>query len=343
MSKKIPYSALNALQEAVFILDGSRKILFANEIAETVFGKGYVGLDFVQAIRHPGCIKIVDGVINGETMPLEQISLELPVKALFDVQASMISKRRLIVSFRDVSDLSEAEQMRTDFVANVSHELRSPLTSLSGFIETLRGPAKNDKKAQERFLGLMDQEASRMVRLISDLLSLSKVQANLRIRPTGSADIVEIINQIKAILNDVAAKEEKQIVVEASAAELHLTGNADELTQVFQNLIENALKYGKRNSSVRVKINRVKNMPGIDGEAISVEIHDEGEGIEKHHLARLTERFYRVDTHRSRDKGGTGLGLAIVKHIVNHHRGRMHIESEVGVGSTFTVYLPVGD
>ena len=189
----------------------------------------------------------------------------------------------------------------------------------------------------------MDQEASRMVRLISDLLSLSKVEANLRIRPTGTADIVEIINQIKAILNDVAAIEEKQIIIEASAAELNLTGNADELTQVFQNLIENAIKYGKRNSSVRVKINRTKNIPGIDGEAISVEIHDEGEGIEKHHLARLTERFYRVDTHRSRDKGGTGLGLAIVKHIVNHHRGRMHIESEVGVGSTFTVYLPVGD
>ena len=343
MSKKIPYSALNALQEAVLILDGSRTILFANSAAEAAFGKGYVGLNFVQLIRHPDCIKIVDAVINGELLLREQITLEQPVKALFSVQASSISKRKFMVSFRDISDLSEAEQMRSDFVANVSHELRSPLTSLSGFIETLRGPAKNDKKAQERFLGLMDQEASRMVRLISDLLSLSKVEANLRIRPTGTADIVEIINQIKAILNDVAAKEEKQIIVEASATELHLTGNADELTQVFQNLIENAIKYGKRNSSVRVKINRTKNIPGIDGEAISVEIHDEGEGIEKHHLARLTERFYRVDTHRSRDKGGTGLGLAIVKHIVNHHRGRMHIESEVGVGSTFTVYLPVGD
>ncbi len=347
MTDKLLHTALDLLQEAVFILDVERTVKFSNSVAIDLFGDGFVGNDFVQIIRHPECIKAIDEVRKGKESAEYSISIDYPVKANFSVLVSRLGKKKrgnaeILVSLKDISDLREAEQMRSDFVANVSHELRSPLTALAGFIETLRGSAKDDEVARERFLGLMDHEASRMVRLIADLLSLSKLEANLRIRPSGQADVVAIIRRVQTSLNDLAKKESKTVELEIAvpAEASKIPGNEDELTQVFQNLIENAIKYGSQGTTVSIKVDTKESVAGIPGQAVAVEIRDQGEGIPKHQIARLTERFYRVDTHRSRDKGGTGLGLAIVKHIMNHHRGRMHIDSEVGVGSTFTIYLP---
>ena len=197
------------------------------------------------------------------------------------------------------------------------------------------------KLQENAFLGLMEREASRMTRLISDLLSLSKVEANLRIRPSGQVDIAALIHRIEATLDAQVKKEKKTLEINIASQNLIITGNEDELTQVFQNLIENAVKYGAQDSKITVEIFEQENVVGIPGTAMAVKICDQGNGIEKEHLSRLTERFYRVDTHRSRDKGGTGLGLAIVKHIVNRHRGRLQIDSEVDIGSTFSVYLPI--
>lgn len=343
------HAALNAVQEAVFILDDQRCVIFTNNIAEAYFGDDFIGNDFVQVIRHPECIKIIESVQNGKKTASTIVSIERPIKAEFNIKVTILSEvfeqnnqeKKILVSLKDVSDLREAEKMRTDFVANVSHELRSPLTALAGFIETLRGAAKDDPAARERFLDLMNHEATRMVHMISDLLSLSKVEALSRMRPTGRTNVDSLLKRIITTLGELAEQEKTEVKLEISTPNAVVEGNEEELTQVFQNLVENAIKYGAPNTIVKIEVGTLSSAAGISGATLVTKISDTGEGIAKEHIARLTERFYRVDTHRSRDKGGTGLGLAIVKHIINRHRGRLQIKSTVGIGSTFIVQLPV--
>jgi len=269
-----------------------------------------------------------------------------PVNETFDVKVSPFTVDEiggnllLLISFRDVSAVLQAEEMRSDFVANVSHELRSPLSSITGFIETLKGPAKNDAAAQTRFLDLMEQEAVRMARLIADLLSLSTVEAKRRQRPQDSIDVVAIAQQVQALFEKSAADQERTIELIVPEPIALIPGDADELNQVIHNLLENALKYSAPHSTITVTISIQTKVAGMSGSTLAIQITDRGEGIAPQHLPRLTERFYRADSHRSRNEGGTGLGLAIVKHIVQHHRGRLKIESDVGTGSTFTIYLP---
>ena len=332
-------------REAVFILDKDRQILFANQAAEKQFGDELVGQSFVRIIRHPECLSAIEEVLQGADRRACTISLEKSYRIIFEVSVVDLGKfnddlSRIVVSLLDISHVYQAEQMRSDFVANVSHELRSPLTSLSGFIETLQGSARNDPTAQERFLNLMQQEAQRMVRLLSDLLSLSKVEANQRVRPDGEADIVSVLKRIMKTLSEQAEKERKTFVFKSENDHLSIPGSDDELTQVFQNLIENSIKYAAHNTAIEISVKEHESAIGITGNAVSITVSDHGDGIPRQHLPRLTERFYRVDTHRSRDKGGTGLGLAIVKHIVGRHRGRMQIDSEIGEGSSFKVFLP---
>jgi len=225
--------------------------------------------------------------------------------------------------------------MRADFVANVSHELRTPLSSLLGFVETLRGPARDDKEAQEKFLTIMHEQAERMSRLIEDLLSLSRIEMDEHTRPRGRVDVRHVLGNVKDMLSMKAAARRMRIELQIPEATAPLPGDADQLTQVFQNLIDNALKYGREGTAVEVTVSGP-----AEGE-LSVSVSDQGEGIAPEHLPRLTERFYRVDAARSRQLGGTGLGLAIVKHIVNRHRGHLSVESTRGEGSRFTVTLPV--
>jgi len=228
--------------------------------------------------------------------------------------------------------LRRGEKMRADFVANVSHELRTPLTSVVGFIETLRGPARGDIDAQDRFLDLMEGQSNRMTRIVNDLLSLSRIEMNEHTAPSDDVPLRQIIATVADLLAPQANDRDVVIELDLDALEGTVIGHPDELTQLFQNLIENAIKYGGRGSTVRVSAKVVENIA-------SISVIDEGEGIPREHIPRLTERFYRVDTARSREMGGTGLGLAIVKHIANRHRGELTIQSEPGVGSTFTVTL----
>ena len=209
-----------------------------------------------------------------------------------------------------------------------------------GFIETLRGPARDDAAARERFLGIMEAEAARMNRLVQDLLSLSRVESEERRRPAEHIDLAMLIRAVSATLQPQAEAAGVVIRVEGAGAPVHVHGDADQLTQVFHNLVENAVKYGGSGGEVTLRLAHIAHDPVLRGPATAVEVADRGEGIEPMHLPRLTERFYRVDSHRSRQKGGTGLGLAIVKHIISRHRGRLKIESEKGQGSRFTVILP---
>tara|TARA_B110000438_G_scaffold146701_1_gene141359 strand:- start:1830 stop:2915 length:1086 start_codon:yes stop_codon:yes gene_type:complete len=241
---------------------------------------------------------------------------------------------------RDITSEKKAEEMRADFVANVSHELRSPLSALLGFIETLQGPAAMDPAASKRFLGIMQSEAERMSRLIGDLLTLSKVESGEHIYPEEAIEIGPIVNRVGGALSGEARKKGMKIQVVEEDTIPPLLGDADELTQVVQNLLANAINYGAPDTNIRLEIKNCNEMPGTGTDGIALAISNNGDGIPEVELSRITERFYRVDKGRSRAIGGTGLGLAIVKHIVGRHRGFLEIESELNKETTFTVTLP---
>lgn len=349
---------LDAVPLPMIAVDGGARVIVGNSAAAALFGDGLAGRPFVTVLRHPQVNAALESVLDPHRVaPLRDPVLPEPpvgghvLRALISVRGRELSCRvtvspmevpgeGAILAFEDQSATETAEQMRRDFVANVSHELRTPLTALMGFIETLRGPARNDAAARDRFLGIMEREAGRMNRLVGDLLSLSRVEADERRRPAQSIDLTALARAAMATLLPQAQAAGVNLEITAPDEPVLIPGDGDQITQVFQNLIENAVKYGGAGGVVRVQITHIPHEPALRGPAWAVEVSDEGEGIEALHLPRLTERFYRVDAHRSREQGGTGLGLAIVKHIVNRHRGRMRIESKRGKGSRFTIILP---
>jgi two-component system phosphate regulon sensor histidine kinase PhoR len=239
-----------------------------------------------------------------------------------------------VLLLHDLTVVKRSEQMRADFVANASHELRTPLAAVTGFIETLRGHAKDDAVAREQFLEIMATEAGRMRRLINDLLSLTRIEMNEHVKPEGRIALEGVVRQAAAALKPLAAQDGITVTVKAEPEMPPVIGDQDELVQLFQNLIHNAIKYGRENGLVEIAIGQAS------GGQLFVTVRDDGEGISPNAIPRLTERFYRVDVKRSREKGGTGLGLAIVKHIISRHQGRLSIESKLGEGSAFTVFLP---
>jgi two-component system phosphate regulon sensor histidine kinase PhoR len=264
---------------------------------------------------------------------MELIVTPVPVPTLFGG-----TDKCMLMTFHDQTPLRRVEEMRADFVANASHELRTPLAALSGFIDTLQGPAKDDARARERFLGIMHTQATRMARLIDDLLSLSRVELSAHVRPDTLVDIVPIIRQVADGLEALARERQVVIDIDLPEAPVAIAGDREELLRLFENLIENALKYGASGGKVIVSLTSAISGEGVP--EIRVVVRDFGPGIAPEHLPRLTERFYRVDVGDSRAQGGTGLGLSLVKHIVNRHRGRLLIESVLKNGATFTACFP---
>lgn len=351
---------LDGVPVPMLAVDRDARVIAANGLANALLGPDLLDRPFVTVLRHPAIVQAVDRMLDPDAQPapVPDPALPVPPEGVVTLRAQFAADGRNVlaevtvaplpspfgrgatIALLDRSVAEEAEQMRRDFVANVSHELKTPLTAMIGFIETLRGPARDDAKARDRFLDIMEREAGRMNRLISELLSLSRVQSEERRRPSGDVDLPGLLQGVLAILAPRA--QGAGVVVETSGLDqpLRVPGDADQLTQVFQNLIENALKYGGSGGMLRVSMTRLSHEPTLRGPAWAVTVEDRGDGIEEQHLPRLTERFYRVDTHRSRAQGGTGLGLAIVKHIVSRHRGRLRIESRMGEGSRFTVILP---
>jgi two-component system, OmpR family, phosphate regulon sensor histidine kinase PhoR len=252
--------------------------------------------------------------------------------------------RLIAILLHDLTALKRAEQARADFIANASHELRTPLASLTGFIETLRGHARDDEAARGRFLEIMSEEAQRMRRLIDDLLSLTRIELNEHVPPSGEVQLGDVVRDAVATLDPLAQAEQIALVLDIPLDLPPVRGERDDLLQVFQNLIHNAIKYGRPGGHVWITLTAPAGEAayGRGGRAmVSAVVRDDGEGIPREAIPRLTERFYRVDIKRSRERGGTGLGLAIVKHIVNRHQGRLSIESRAGEGSSFTALLPV--
>jgi two-component system phosphate regulon sensor histidine kinase PhoR len=246
--------------------------------------------------------------------------------------------QHLLMTFRDLTPLRRVEEMRADFVANASHELRTPLAAVTGFIDTLLGPARDDPEARERFLGIMRVQAGRMARLIDDLLSLSRVELRTHLRPETPIDLVPIVRQVCDGLESLARDRGLPVEVELPDTLAIVLGDREEVLRLVENLVENGLKYGASGARVEVRLGAATGPEGAPEWQIAV--RDYGRGVAPEHLPRLTERFYRVDAGDSRAQGGTGLGLSLVRHILNRHRGRLMIDSKLGQGATFTACFP---
>jgi two-component system phosphate regulon sensor histidine kinase PhoR len=322
-----------ALPDPVLLMDAAGIVVAANDQARTVLETNPSGLHVSATIRAPAVLDALAAVMGGE--PARQVDLDLrfrvPRSFVANV-AAMDGGRGAVIVLRDLTREQQIERMRADFVANASHELRTPLAALSGFIETILGAARHDEAAQAKFLGLMRSQAERMKRLIDDLLSLSRIEMNEHVRPSSTIDLAQVTRHVRDVLSGMAGDMGCEINLRLDGP-LNVQGDRDELVQVIQNLTENALKYAGSGKRIDVTGTRV------DGH-VELAIRDYGPGIAEEHIPRLTERFYRVNVQESRSRGGTGLGLAIVKHILNRHRGRLTITSELGRGSTFTVRLP---
>ena len=335
------------LPDPVVALDRDGRVLALNERAYSLTPALRRGDPVSLALRMPELIEaIARAYASGEEQHVEYSErvphdrwLELIVKPV-KRQPNPTRPDLVLMTFHDLTPLRRVEEMRADFVANASHELRTPLAALSGFIETLQGSARDDAAARQRFLAIMQEQARRMARLIDDLLSLSRIELNAHRRPDTPVDLVPIVRQVADSLETLAR--DRGVIVHVTAASApKVLGDRDELLRVFENLVENALKYGAAGKRVDIELTQGRSADGAPEARVCV--RDYGPGIAPEHLPRLTERFYRVDVRESRAQGGTGLGLALVKHILNRHRGRLSIESVLGAGAAFTVYLPAVD
>lgn len=335
---------IQAIPMPALLVDRMERIAACNDAAHGLLGDRIEGLNFAMVLRQPQVIAAIEAALfQSEGRTVRHISVEGGNETAHEVTCRPVhgpDGRMAMLVFRDVSDLEQASEMRRDFVANVSHELRTPLTALMGFIETLRGPARDDAAARERFLGIMEAEAARMNRLVTDLLSLNRVESEERLRPSDPVDLGAVAGSMLKSLEPLAQDAGVELRLAAPQEPVVVPGDADQLRQVLTNLVENAIKYGGSGGEVTVTVEPSDREPAVRGPAARIEVSDKGPGIAPHHLPRLTERFYRADSHRSRQLGGTGLGLAIVKHIVNRHRGRLLARSRPGEGAVFTVILP---
>jgi two-component system phosphate regulon sensor histidine kinase PhoR len=336
---------VDALPEAVIVVGDADRILAVNLAARSLFPTLRPDDLLVRSLRAPDLLDAVKRArVSGRAETATWLE-RVPVERFFEVHVVPLQASRtepsLVLTLHDLTEVRRVERMRVDFVANASHELRTPLASLLGFIETLQGPARDDADARIKFLGIMREQAQRMTRLVDDLLSLSRIEQHLHLPPRTEVDLVAILRHIADSLTPLARENDVVLEVETPPA-VNVLGDRDELLRVIENLVENAIKYGATErddaGGSRVQIGLC-----VMDQQCALSVCDHGPGIAPEHIPRLTERFYRVDARKSRAKGGTGLGLAIVKHIVARHRGRLAIESTPGRGSTFTVYLPLGD
>ena len=338
-------AVIAGVPDPVIALDRNGRVLTVNESARLLAPALRLGEPVSLALRMPELIEAIGrAYATGDEQRVEY-SERVPIDRWFEVIVKPVRrdpKLRMpdlvLMTFHDLTPLRRVEEMRADFVANASHELRTPLAALSGFIETLQGSARDDAKARERFLPIMQEQARRMARLIDDLLSLSRIELNAHRRPDTPVDLVPIVRQVADGLQTLARDRGVTVHIDAANA-MRVPGDRDELVRVFENLVENALKYGAAGKRVDIGFSEGESPEGEQEARISV--RDYGPGIAPEHVPRLTERFYRVDVRESRAQGGTGLGLALVKHILNRHHGRLLIESMPGAGATFTIYLPL--
>ena len=323
---------LEGLSEAALILAGG-KVVAANAAARDLLGGFIRGAALRDVISHPAALAALERGNNAaEGVELTGLG---GLRRHWLMRSSTLDDGTSLIRFLDRSEARLAEQMRVDFVANASHELRTPLSTLIGYTETLREQADEIEPAtRERFLSVVHDEARRMQRVVEDLISLSRIEAEKFTAPTEAVELEPLIEQASENARRMAEERSSPIVCAIGDGLPAIAADRSQILQLLDNLIANALRYGEAGTPVTISAQ-------AEGPMVHLSVADQGEGIAPEHIARVTERFYRVDTSRSRSLGGTGLGLSIVKHIVERHRGRLSIESEVGIGTTIHVFVPV--
>ncbi len=338
---------IGGLPEPAIVLDREGRVIAFNEPAAAIAPALRRGEPALIALRMPELVDAIRRATKRREPQRVEFFERVPLDRWF---AAFVTPVRLatsgdssadivLMTFNDLTPLRRVEEMRADFIANASHELRTPLAALLGFIETLQGSAKDDAAAREKFLGIMQAQASRMARLIDDLLSLSRIELNAHLAPNTAVDLTPIMRQVADGLQTLARDRGVEIKVSVPSEPLSVLGDRDELIRAFENLVENSLKYGAAGKRIDLTLSRGQTRAGTPEARLSV--RDYGPGIAPEHLPRLTERFYRVDVAESRAQGGTGLGLALVKHVLNRHGGRLTIESTPGAGATFCMHVPL--
>jgi len=347
---------IDSLPDALLAVDKELVVLESNQSARDLLGSGQRDRNIGLSLRHPIALEAIEKALANDKAVNLEISLLSPGErnlAMSVIPVSKLTDRNIppvlgdklqggaIIVLQDVTTLRKSEQMRADFVTNASHELRTPLASLVGFIETLQGSAAEDAAARGRFLDIMAREAGRMARLIDDLLSLSRIEMDEHVRPTESVSVGSLLGGVSEILERRAADRDMVIRVDLEEPVPNIVGDLDQMTQVFQNLIDNAIKYGAEGTQILVRSRMAERLPETGDRGVVIDIINQGDVIPIEQIPRLTDRFYRVDAARSRELGSTGLGLAIVKHIISRHRGALTIESNETMGTRFSVGLPV--
>lgn len=330
---------LNAFPLPAAIIKADERISETNHAFDQIMGIGFSGRHYITALRQPSLIDAIALVLsNGGSADATYLTRSNGADATFDLHVQQAGCS-VLITLTDRTEAENAGRMRTDFIANVSHELRTPLTALMGFIETLRGAARDDPATRDRFLGIMEQEAGRMTRLVDELMNLSRLEENERRRPTEHVTLGDVLSVVYDVLMPIAKSAQVELKIVLPDVPVTVLGDNALLQQVFTNLIENAIKYGALGKKIVVTVTPHQLISRLRAQGTTITVQDFGDGIAPHHIPRLTERFYRVDSHRSRQIGGTGLGLAIVKHIINRHRGRLNVASIVGEGTIVTVTL----
>ena len=333
---------LNILPSPYILIDRNGRLTFINAEAKSIVPDSQIGSHISNVFRSPVFLSAVENAILKDKEKILSFEIETPqfrqLKAhIFFISSSKIpnSFNDIFIQFTDESTHIRSEKIRTDFVANASHELRTPLTSIMGYIETLQGHAKKDVKMQKVFLELMNKQAGKMERLISDLMSLSRLEID-ELKPISSTcSVKEIIEELVNSLKPLSVDNNVSLSFKIPKNFSPVIGDPSQLRQLFSNLIENAIKYSGKKSKVNIYISKEKNK-----DMFGVVVEDNGHGIAPEHLSRLTERFYRANSSAEIEKEGTGLGLSIVKHILIRHRGKLQIDSKLGKGSKFIAWLP---
>lgn len=337
-------SMLDRMPAPFILVDLRGRVTYANGEAARALPRIQPGAHFSTMMRAPDFIAAIDDVVR--TGREQHVHFVLASRAQQHVVAHMAllpaggefgPDEQIMIQIEDQTEQRRADTLRSDFIANASHELRTPLASIIGYIETLRGHAKDDPEARNHFLGIMDKQAARMRRLVDDLMSLSRIELSEHVRPNALVDLNGLVREAASGLEPQREQYGASLQITLPQAPLMVRGDRDQLLQVLVNLIDNGMKYGGEGDGVHITAApNDQSYPGMAG----ITVADSGPGIAREHIPRLTERFYRVSAKQSMEKGGTGLGLAIVKHIVNRHMGELAIESVLGRGSRFTLWFP---